>query len=379
MEATEIPDPWKILKVMEIKFTNLQASQQSHASSSKPKVIANAVNATHNNKSSNNNSCLFCKKTNHNTISCKIFHNKGSMGEKWAMVKNNIICANCLMAEKGKCKCWETKISKCRQCKMLHHNCLHNKDWKPKPREAVTNAHVQVTVEEKKMPLIPTAMLRIQKSNGDHMLIRAFLDTGATHSFITEKCAQSVDNKIRSVNVSAKTYCGGKGAPISGSMGCLVTPHFPSTFQMNFSAYVTKTLGDELPSETVYAETDPSRWELQLADNEWDTPEIDMILGAPEVARIIKPNIFPIDNISNMVVMETQLGYVCFGRATKRHEKTVQTDQDGYTVRIPCKLDNELGESKRMTIARVCRNVSICVNMCYCFKVDEQGNGNLIS
>lgn len=95
----------------------------------------------------------------------------------------------------------------------------------------------------------------------------------------------------------------------------MLTPHFESVFSMEVTAFVTETLGGNIPTRPVYCELGPERLDLlQMADLEWDEPgRIDMILGTTEMAQVLRPS--HVDITHGLVMMETTLGYVTMGQA----------------------------------------------------------------
>lgn len=308
LQATEVPETPKVLKVIETKFINLRAAQTSHhtdkgrSNDNKGSKLTTPVRASaaktsahsSNQKYDRKSHCYICDTGTHDTWKCRKLLDLDA-SERFKLIKEHKVCGNCLNAKYGECKCKDNPKSFCQKCKSKHNTLLHDDKWKPRAPPQVQNAHVTVAALKARdscmVPILPTAVVKLWDDK-KFILARVFLDSGATNAFITEACAKKLNLKRKPTYAEVSTYCGSKGAPVKEEIVVMLTPHFESVFSMEVTAFVTETLGGNIPTRPVYCELGPERLDLlQMADLEWDEPgRIDMILGTTEMAQVLRPS-----------------------------------------------------------------------------------------
>lgn len=114
------------------------------------------------------------------------------------------------------------------------------------------------------------------------------------------------------------TYSGSLGYPVVGKGTMTLTPYFESDFSMTCVVFVTESVDPQMPSgDMIAVEGCPSDCpKYKLGDPEWSTPaDIDIIVSIQAFAKICKTKI--VDLGANLKLMQTHLGYACFGEAYK--------------------------------------------------------------
>ena len=85
---------------------------------------------------------MACKGDNHSLSECKLFQNLSGEG-RWALIRENGYCVNCLKA--GHIARWCQVRPKCRKCGKRHHALLHFEErselkYNDKEQEIATKA-----------------------------------------------------------------------------------------------------------------------------------------------------------------------------------------------------------------------------------------------
>ena len=130
--------------------------------------------------------CLACKEENHPLHSCPKFQGM-SCEERWAVIKKNGLCLNCLRRRHMANKCCVPQT--CQKCHKHHHSLLHIDDIKL-PEEAdthiVSNVRHVPALKKNEQVLLMTCRAQITGPKEITSQARVFLDPGAACSFITE-------------------------------------------------------------------------------------------------------------------------------------------------------------------------------------------------
>ncbi|GAB0098915.1 hypothetical protein DMENIID0001_147220 [Sergentomyia squamirostris] len=189
-------------------------------------------------------------------------------------------------------------------------------------------------------PLFPTAVVKIKAKDGSWHLIRALLDTGSGDSYVTERVASELGLKREKINAPIKGI-GGTSAGISKyQIRLLLTPRFPSFYQLEQEALVLPTLTGFLPRKEAQKSSMKglNLSNLMLADPNYMTPApIDMILGASVYANIIKEGV---KKSCNIMAQNTELGWVLAG--TLSLNKDVNAERTSFVSMTD--IDKDLRE-----------------------------------
>ena len=232
---------------------------------------------------------MACKKENHPLNTCGKFQGM-SRDERWALVKKNGYCMNCLKAGHMASKCRAQPA--CRKCHKAHHTLLHI-DIKP-PEEPTTEmvssaTHVPQTKRGKQV-LLMTCQARITGPDGSVTQARVFLDPGASCSFITERLAQQLKLPRRKDNSLIAGIAGVNATRSRGAVRFTMCHVSGKGRQVHVgNAFVLSRVCMDMPVSPVdYI----SHWKhltgLDLADPEFGTPaRVDVLLGADYYGEVL--------------------------------------------------------------------------------------------
>lgn len=143
----------------------------------------------------------------------------------------------------------------CKRCPKLHNDVLHDENYKPKQRAQPSQLTVgAVTVSSlatkrtvrTKVPVKPTAAVKLYGPDGHYIEVRAVLDTQADVAMITEKVVQKLQLEMKPAYVTVTTYSGDRGARVLGEVEVKVSPQFNNGFEMTIEALVYKKLMAEV-------------------------------------------------------------------------------------------------------------------------------------
>ena len=165
---------------------------------------------------------MACKKETHPLNNCGKFLGM-SRDERWAFVKKNGYCMNCLKAGHMASKCRAPPA--CRKCHKAHHQLLYIevKPSEEKTTETVSSAtHVSQTKREKQV-LLMTCRAKITGPDGSITHARVFLDPGASCSFVTEKLAQQLKLSRRRDNSVIAGIAGVNATRMRGAVSFTVS------------------------------------------------------------------------------------------------------------------------------------------------------------
>jgi hypothetical protein len=260
------------------------------------------------NFSSENASCRICKGT-HPSYRCQTLLNGDTLSRIDTVKKHNL-CFNCLQSGHSISKC--PSSSRCKSCGGKHHSLIHrthsstpqsgaNNDTQKETRKEQESAptsqtsHSSSSQEHSRRKefsnhahgdhitssLLATAMIRISDGYGNPQLCRAFLDSGATSSFITLACQKRLGLKTTRACTEVLGLTSTSVGNARGSALFSFTSHYEPNVKFSVAALVLPRLTGDLPVSRV----DPDQWPhlkgLQLADPHFHLPKpIDILLGS---------------------------------------------------------------------------------------------------
>lgn len=349
------------------------------------------------NKRQSNKTCELCH-AGHDLAYCRQFKDM-KLESRWDFVIKNKICANCFKHPFDKQGCRQNPG--CDKCSYKHHSLMHRA--KPQQRATSSNqrprqAKAYAAGIEHAQILSPTALVSIRDIRGKTHIWRALLDSGADVSFITQRAVEKLQIPVNQTDL--KIYgIGGTKQNLRGVARFELTSRVEPRFSMKLDAIVLKTIDEVARKHPITIS--PKRLEnMKLADPEYGQPrEIDLLLGIPEIAKIIRGKTSKIN--SHVVAIDTKLGHVLFGSVKdgnvtkpgqdincyhansdewdkqmsafwevdatedidetmlceKIYTQTLKKLPGRYEVGIPFK-GLELGQSQPMAYSRFCQNMS---------------------
>lgn len=280
--------------------------------------------------SSSVKTCIICKE-NHSLCHCKEF-SKMSITERNNFVKTKNLCFNCLLAGHSVLKCRLPMA--CRVCRKRHHTLLHSSrseeavahssvtDIQPQPsytnaKENVIQTNAMMTSHfntNQGFALLATAIVKVRSETGRSTFLRALIDQGSQASFISERAAQLLKLKKRSI----KGTVSGVGSSVTRINSIVRLTIFSTSnaeFCLPIEAYViSKQVTNKLPSKSIITGSWPHIQGLQLADPTYNKPgSIDLLLGVEEYVNIIQQEIIK-GPPGTPCAQKTHLGWILFGQ-----------------------------------------------------------------
>ncbi|XP_011883842.1 PREDICTED: uncharacterized protein LOC105570992 [Vollenhovia emeryi] len=290
-------------------------------------------------------SCAICG-SNHYVSSCPQYTSKTVL-QRLAIINKFKLCFNCLGSHRA-AVCRITK--RCQKCGHKHHTTIHQ--TKPVASDPGTNkstdssektskpsdAHVLHSSKEKTTTtsvLLATAQVTIVNSSGETAKARALVDQGSEITLISERLVQllrlpRVKSSISLVGVGAQ-----KSNQTKGLVSFQMRPHFKSKSEYRVSAHILHKLTGSIPSISTDKKMWPHIQNLQLADNDFTSPEhIDLILGADVYAQILEEGVMKGD-ANSPIAQRTSLGWIISGPSGIN---TLSNKVQGYHISLDSQL-----------------------------------------
>ncbi|XP_065072769.1 uncharacterized protein LOC135697110 [Ochlerotatus camptorhynchus] len=208
--------------------------------------------------------CAKCS-SEHNTYRCEEFKNM-SVKDRRELVQKAKLCFNCLRPFHSVKSCTSKSVCHNSDCKQQHHTLLCPVVKKAEQPEAEQqedsavapakeeSAIVSLAAEvpenkQKSIPLLPTAVVKVQKVDGDFMTARVLIDSGSQASLVTESCVR----KLQLPRRNGKLVVNGLGQQEVGTTRGVVTlrlaSRFKDTLVLSIEAYVLGKLTTIIPSQ----------------------------------------------------------------------------------------------------------------------------------
>ncbi|XP_075162775.1 uncharacterized protein LOC142235406 [Haematobia irritans] len=326
--------------------------------------------------------CAYCHISGHKVIDCRQLFNL-QVAERCTWAEKMKICEICL-GHRAEKKCFKF-YNKCEKCGGKHHTTLHNVE-SSKPGPSKTNSRTQITVEGNAVTLLATAQVRVKSACGEQILMRALIDQGSQRTSISEEAAQLLKLPRKKVLTDliglGNTTVGRSKATVQIE----IKPRFQSDAVHTIEAMVLSTLSSAQPDNNVDIELET--WRNYLADPLfYKSDRIDDQIGADLYHQIIQSGVVKIGSLSGQ---ETSLGLIICGSVKGResgnvvmavttelerfwemeeviHDDEFQKDKceqlfttttylnedNRFVVRLPFKTEANLGESRKMALARL--------------------------
>ncbi|XP_037931027.1 uncharacterized protein LOC119665847 [Teleopsis dalmanni] len=259
-----------------------------------------------------------------------------------------------------------------------------------KPQTSAGAAASMITKENSAITLLATAQIQADSASGEKVLLRALLDQGSQRTSISEEAAQI----LRLHRTKSRTDLIGLGNTLVGTskstVELVIRPRFKSNNSYKIKAMVLSKLTSAQPNNSF--NEDLKKWDNYcLADPMFNKSDrIDIVLGADILTEILQPGL---RKWGKILGQETSLGWILSGVInTNNTVKTIisavtsnierfweieevceaseinETDKEcenwfkstttlnkenRFIVKLPFKKENELGDSRKMAMARL--------------------------
>lgn len=160
----------------------------------------------------------------------------------------------------------------------------------------------------------PSAQFMATDHQGQTHVFRAILDTGSDVSFLTQEAADVLQLKVQSSDIRV-VGIGGIGQSFNGISKIKIHSTITNSFCMNVEFVILPKI--DILLGPVHLD-DVSLEYIVLAGNVYvDSRPVDMILGVPDITRILRGRILKINDFS---AINTKLGYVICGASASTAE-----------------------------------------------------------
>lgn len=258
--------------------------------------------------------CILCHKTNHEIKNCFEFRRAG-LQEKWDIVNKLKLCGNCLSHRKEPKGC--SKPAGCTICNRYHHVALHyEKAAKPQNQLPNRKVYLNQSEKDKNTILLPTAEITLN-ANGNSVQTVALLDSCSEITLVTEKIASQLNANTFKKSIK---LTGLKEVELAMSANAAELILDLGDEQISLEASIVPEITCFKPD--IKREDCKDLLKLKLANpNFWRTQEIGLLIGAPDLNKIMK------GNMTNIVITDTKLGQVISGplKTQKAHAYLTQS------------------------------------------------------
>ena len=332
LENQEIPTIDQLMQFLEKRSSSLAVTENNDTIRARPVKRSLAAHA-----SEVSYKCILCNQA-HRLFKCPKF-NTWNQAQRFSFTASKQLCRNCLAPGHQSSVC--SSNGRCRKCNAKHNTLLHSDFRSPqadssKPSYSQVQANdtnssslnpaaipftassgmlsASASVYDQHQWLLCTALINVQKPNGDYLMLRALLDGGSQINFITEQAVQSLN--LATINNRIFFNTVGNVPTASNSSVILNFKSLYSNELFTCQSNVIPSISSDLPSNYSKAIYNQSINKLQLADKYYNMPsQIDILLGAEMLFKISFAMGAPAVPISkNLVAHYSKLGYVLFGK-----------------------------------------------------------------
>nr|XP_049704680.1 uncharacterized protein LOC126056266 [Helicoverpa armigera] len=302
--------------------------------------------------------CNMCKE-NHSLYSCSKF-NDLPLKDKLLFVDENKLCKNCLRAGHNVSHCW---FGACKQCNRKHHSLLHDEccdndsscksvvanDARapaastPSSESKATGSGHSTALHSTSTPtrqrvdnnpsfqepvILSTALVEILDNDNKYHTIRAILDNGSQHSFITK----TLCDKLKIRLIQSTVHVAGVGNSVTQSTQlCKVQLRSKNReFKMHLNCLVLPCITATLPSVDHNIANFMIPTNVSLADPEFYLAnKIDLLIGADMFWELLNEGLIKLKN--GPYLQNTKLGWVVSGAIHGTKGSSVKRVQCNFT------------------------------------------------
>lgn len=260
---------------------------------------------------------------------------KLSPSERFALIKRNHHCFNCLAATHTASKCQSRY--RCKLCNALHHTLLHvdvptstgatapipkpmSSNTQPTiipdvpstlPAVTLTTNNITHQVTPATTVMLGTAQIRVTDCAGNWQLIRALLDTGSQSTLMTDECRQKLKLPLTPSNIKVEGVSNLPTDNVQGTITCKIASRLNQKY-FNVSAIVLTNIVSHVPHNRIPVSVFPNLKQFNLADPHFNEPgPVDILIGADLYFSIITGRHYRLDH--GPFAIETVFGWVISG------------------------------------------------------------------
>lgn len=297
------------------KFQNVNISEDW-----KDERTASAMFTSSNNKGRFNSmrtACVFCKGS-HKSVDCFKTVKMSLMDKRECLTKENA-CLRCFEFGHRARFCRSQQVY-CSNCKRnSHHTLMCDPTYVNKFRDATTDpnnesasANLGVTCNTQENTILQTLKAKVKGLNGSTM-VRILFDSGCQRSYCTKSLVEKIKlNKIGTKTLSHQLFGGKIGSQEEFDVHEAHFENLTGDYRTTVVLIAKDTLCVNVPrlQKTEY-EVIRKESGIELTDVGDGCPDVDVIVGAGDMANLVKGNI---RNVNNVALIETALGWLAMGK-----------------------------------------------------------------
>nr|XP_053617339.1 uncharacterized protein LOC128679254 [Plodia interpunctella] len=307
---------------------------------------------------------------NHPLYACEEFLGY-SIGDRINYVTEKGLCGNCLRAGHGVKDCW---YGPCKKCNKKHNSLLHKERFdnsvsqsstkntsqvKPQGEASIESTQAHTThssaynatslnqddnnnynTHTLQQVLLSTALVEIADQNNKYHTVRAILDNGSQHSFISE----SLCKKLNIPMIQSTVQITGIGNCVTQSTQ-ICNVHVKSvinSYSTHMNCLILPCITARLPSlENHHNIHIPDN--VKLADPKYySSNQIDLLIGADTFWQLLCEGLIRLPN--GPYLQNTKLGWVISGCVYQSNHNKLNFKNTNNNKRVQCNfsLDNQL-------------------------------------
>jgi len=306
------------------KTTRSSASQPRTKATANPSPAASAHHASPKKSSNNCNvQCTLCNNT-HPTYKCAQFTSK-PVSQRWEVAREHTLCFNCLSARHTSDGCPSTRT--CSHCHERHHTLLHSPPRKKTSTDAGTSAStsggplvdanlIQSHLSTLQVPthiILTTAWVLVTAASHRVVKLRALLDPGSTHTFISRVAATELRTKTYPTSMRVNGIGLNRPSTVSQIVPISVSAVGSNEVALSTEALVLDNLTSYVPRFRYPVSHWPHLKGLELSDrNPTDDTPIHLVIGADLYAYALRDGLIR-GRRDEPVALNTIFGWVLSG------------------------------------------------------------------
>lgn len=285
-------------------------------------------------------SCPVCSE-NHTIYECAVFEEL-SINERRERVQQARLCYNCLRPSHYAKSCLSKSVCRTPNCQQRHHTMLCRTDntgstsssLSPQQSSSLTvdiqpamscTTNVKNSCSSVVIGLLPTALVKVKRNDGQYLEVRVMIDSGSQASLITEHCVTSLGLQRSNANLIVTGIASCSSETTRGVVDLEIASRFHSRPAINVKAYVLTKFPRIVPNQPLDPERLKCLQSLQLADPDFDKPgRIDIILGADVFLAVLEDGKVK-DGAGFPVAINSTFGWIVAGKVFEASEVNCNT------------------------------------------------------
>ncbi|XP_055590386.1 uncharacterized protein LOC129742509 [Uranotaenia lowii] len=275
--------------------------------------------------------CAKCSKE-HNVYQCDEFKSL-SVEERRNLAKQARLCYNCLRSSHSAKTCSSKSVCRTSKCNQRHHTLLCPADSNPqnitgsnesgsqKPcaseekKETIASLTTDLPIVKQSVSLLPTAVVKVRKSDGTFASARVLIDSGSQASMVTEELVRKLALPRSNGKVSVCGIGQSSAGTTRGMVALEISSRFNEVVLIKTKAYILGKLTSTLPAQRFYNRNLSFLGKLNdLADPSFSQPsKIDIVLGTDVFLALLESGQVK-DESGQTVAQKTIFGWIVAGR-----------------------------------------------------------------